>query len=566
MAGLWKSLSVKPPTELAEVGGTVTEGLHAVKGAITGARAALEAARLLATSIDEPNIVAFNAAVQGLITTANAALDAALDDAAVYALVVPLPKKGLLGVIPAPEGGPSTFIDAPLSNILKGVNSAASLRDMPTWRQAFDPEAAFVGGNAWFLRCLAESLHDAGDENRPQFSRDSYWAYTLVLGGAQDVTSAASVAAFFARLLGIGADANTTPPDRNAVSFVPRNVRARPSGRQNRVVITWDLMVPSVRFDNSTTLSATHYAVIRSRDFRVRTAQTIQEIFGNQEISQGLRGEYGAEVVAMHRYDGITSRWVESASLDEGVDYFYNVAFRVRSDSGSGETDLGFSAMSSCAAVRLDRRRTLRPASNGTPPDWMRSPSVARLFPAVSSFVDRIKEEVQVFGNMVKTVNDDTNAVIEFLSREADKYTKKAEELSRYLERINALLINTQAGAHCYVGQGQGSVGTFLGDVTRAFDLDESEDRPNFTFGSEYVTGFVLIAVGPDPEPVLRALRAFELFFGDSEEDPVLAGIASVDGNRPADPVTSTASPDPLVAFDAAMQPTTGPDAGCRPE
>lgn len=566
MAGLWKSLSVKPPAELTEVGATVTEGLHAVKGAISGARASLEAARALATSLDQPNVVAFNAAVQALIATANAALDAALDDAAVYALVVPLPKKGLLGVIPAPEGGPSTFIDAPVSNILKGVGSAAELQDMPTWRQAFDPEAAFVGGNAWFLRCLAESLHDAGDENRPQFSRDSYWAYTLVLGGAQDVTSAASVAAFFARLLGLGADANTTPPDRNAVSFVPRNVRARPSGRQNRVVITWDLLPPTARFDNDTTLSATHYVVIRSRDFRVRTSQTVQDLFGNRELAQGLRGEYGAEVVALHRYDGITSRWVESSNLDEGVDYFYNVAFRVRSDSGSGETDLGFSSMSSCTAVRLDRRRILRAASNGTPPDWMRSPSVARVFPVVSGFVDRIKEEVQVFGDMVKTVNDDTNAVISFLAREADRYTKKADELTRYLERINALLVNTQAGAHCYVGQGQGSVGTFLGDVTRAFDLDESEDRPNFTFGSEYVTGFVLVAVGPDPAPVLKALEAFKLFFGESEEDPVLAGIASVDGERPADPVAATPEPEPLVAFDAAMQPTDGPDAGCRPE
>ncbi len=566
MAGLWKSLSVKPPAELSAAGGAVSEGLHAVKAGIQGARVALEAARALASSLDQPNVMAFNAAVQGLIATANAALDAALDDAAVYALVVPLPKKGLLGLIPAPEGGPSTFVDAPVANILKGVSSAAELKNLPTWRQAFDPEAAFVGGNAWFLRCVADSLHDAGDENRPQFTRDSYWAYTIVVGGAQDITAAASVAAFFSRLLGLGADANTVPADRNAVSFVPRNVRARPSGRQNRVVITWDRMSPTTRVDGDTTLSATHYAVIRSRDFRVRTVQVVQDLFGNRELSQGIQGEYGSEVVALHRYDGITSRWVESANLDEGVDYFYNVAFRVRSDSGSGETDLGFTALSSCAAVRLDRRRTLRAASNGTPPDWMRTPSVARVFPAVSGLIDRVKEEVQVFGDMVKTVNDDTNAVITFLSREADRYTKKADELTRYLERINALLMNTQAGAHCYVGQGQGSVGTFLGDMTRAFDLDESPDRPDFTFGSEYVTGFVLVAVGPDPEPVLRALRAFETFFGDSEEDPVIAGITSVDGTRPADPVTSTASPDPLVAFDAAMQPTAGPDAGCRPE
>lgn len=564
--GLWKSLSVKPPPELAEAGASVAEGLHAVKGAIEATKAAIRVANAAAVSVEQPNLAAFNLLVRGLIATVNAALDAVLDDAAVYALVVPLPKKGLLRFIPTPDG-PSTFLDAPTANILKELDNAAELRDMPTWRQAFDPEAAFVGGNAWFLKTVADSLHDAGDQNRPKFTRDSYWAYAMAVGGAQDITSAASVAGFFARLLGLGADANTVPPDRNAVSFVPSNVRARPSGRENRVVVQWDLLAPTAAVDGDTTITATHYAVIRSTDFRVRTARTVQEIFGAQELARGLRGAFGAEVVALHRYDGVTTRWVESANLAEGTDYFYNVVFRVRSTGASGEVDLGFSEMSACAPVRLDRRAQTRPASDGTPPDWMRSPSVARMFPSVSAFVDRVKEEVNAFGSLSQSVSSDVDAVVNALTREAEKYTRKAEELERYLQRINALLANTQAGAHAYVATGKGGVGSLLADMTKAFDQDDSPDRPDFKFGTEYVTGFIFLAVGPDPEPVLKAARAFELFFGDAgEEDPVVAGFNSVNGTRPADPITSTQTPDPLVAFDAAMQPTTGPDAGCRSE
>lgn len=568
MAG-WFSLQAPTPPALAEAGSVVSGGLHAVKAALDSARAAVSASAASRTGGVDPSVVAFNALVQRAVDAATSAVDGLLDDAGVYVLLVPLPKKGLAELVPEERGAGSTFLESPTANLLKEPSSrdAEAVAATPVWQLAFDPDTVFLGGNAWFLRQLSESLHDAGDDGRPRFEPDSAWAYTLLVAGAEDATAVMSAATYFARLVGLGKSAHELPPDRSATSLVPQHVRVVPSSRARTAVVTWDLAPVSTvvgALDN-TTVVATHYAVIRSTDFRARMATKVSDLF-TEPLREGLTGGFGSEVVKLAAFDGVTCRWADPGPLTEGRDYYYHVSYRteLRPADDAQRVDQGFVDLSSCAPIRLDSGGRVAPRSAGNPPDWVRTPSVAHAIPAVGELIDKVKEYVRSFAASVNAVSDYDRSFVDFLAREADQYAAKADELTRYLDRVAAISIQPSAGVAAYVGQGTGGVGAFLGDVAKALDDTEDESRPQFDNGSEYVTGLVILAVGPDPTAVAKAFAAFDLFFGTPDEDPVLAGIASVNAQLAAQETQLAAAVSPPTAFDEAMNPTTGPDAGCR--
>lgn len=568
MAG-WFSLQTPTVPALAEAGSVVSGGLHAVKAAIETARAAVALSSATLTGDEPPSVVAFNVLVQEAIHAATTAIDGLLDDAGVYVLLVPLPKKGLAVLAPEDRDAGSTFLESPVSNLLKDPSApnAEAVAATPVWQLAFDPDTLFLGGNAWFLRQVAESLHDAGDDGRPRFEDSSVWAYTMFVAGAEDVTAVMSAATYFTRLIGIGKSAHELPPDRSVASIVPQHVRASPSSRARTAVITWDLTPVSTilgAFDNAMVV-ASHYAVIRSTDFRARMATKVSDLF-SQPLREGLTGAFGARVVKLAAFDGITARWADPSTLDDDKDYYYHVAFQTElrpSDNGA-IIDQGFVDLSSCTHIRLESAGRVHPRSEGNPPDWVRSPSVAQAVPAIGELIDKVKEYVKSFATSVNSTSNYENTFINFLSQEADRYAAKADELTRYLDRVTAISLMPSAGVSAYVSYGEGGVSSFLGDMATALSDTEDPDRPQFDNGSEYVTGVVLLAVGPNPAPIQSTLAAFELFFGPPENDPVLAGITSVNAQLAAQEAAVIAEVTAPVAFDAAMNPTTGPDAGCR--
>lgn len=568
MAG-WFSLQTPTPPELTEAGSVVSGGLHAVKEAIETTRAAVALSAATLTSGTEPSVVAFNLLLQRAVDAATSAVDGLLDDAGVYVLLVPLPKKGLLELVPEERGAGSTFLESPTANLLKEptTRDADVVAATPVWQLAFDPNTVFLGGNAWFLRQLSESLHDQGDDGRPRFEQNSSWAYTLLVAGAEDVTAVMSAATYFARLTGLGKSVHELPPDRSAASLVPQHVRAAPSSRAHTAVITWDLAPVSTILGafGSATVVVTQYAVIRSTDFRARMITKVGDLF-NAPLREGLTGAFGATVVKLANFDGVTNRWADPGPLEEGKDYYYHVTFRteLRPSDDAARTDQGFVDLSSCTHVRLESNGRVAPQSAGNPPDWVRTPSVAQAIPAVGDLIDKVKEYVRSFAASVNGATNYERTFVDFLSREADRYAAKADELTRYLDRVAGISIMPAAGVGAYVGQGTGGVGSFLGDVAKALSDTEDENRPAFDNGSEYVTGLVILAVGPDPAVVAKAFAAFELFFGTPDEDPVLAGIASVNTQLAAEEAAAVAAVSPPTAFDSAMNPTTGPDAGCR--
>lgn len=563
----WQSLSISIPPEIPEIGSDVASALHAVKSGIEVARTLAETASTLALSTDTPSVTALNSLVRGAVSAIETAVNSLLDDTGVYMLVVPLPKKGLLSFIPPSQEGGSTFLTSPTAGLIKELeqNTAEEVRDLPSWQRAFNPATLFIGGNAWYLRVVSESLFDAGDVNRPKFGPESYWAYTLLIAGGQDLTSVMDAAAFVKRLLGLGRDAHEVPPDRSVLSLVPQNIRVSLTGRENKVCVTWD-NVPASQIAGSfdgVRIVPTAYAIIRCTDFQARNVRHAHELFPDG-VTEGATGTYDARVMAVHNYDGVACRWTDNTTTEPEQEFYYAVCFKVRVEPADGDATLRpFDDLSSWAPIKIPRRQRTGASSGGTLPDWVRTPSAAQLIPSIGNFIDTVKEEINTFKASMSSVNDRYTEVINFLSREAAKYTAKADALTNFVAQINAVLSAPNAGLHAYIGTGKGPTGAFLADMTKAFDLSADADRPPYDLGSEYTLGVVFLSVGPDPARVLKALEAFKLLFSNAEQDPTIAAINQINTQLNTIANTIATQPDPNT-FDLAMNPTTGPDAGCR--
>jgi len=590
----WKSLDLTLPPAVDTLASAVGNGLDAVKGALTLVRTQARATQTLVQTEEGVRVQLANAAVQASVSAISGFVNQLLDSAGVYVLVVPLPKKGLVSFASRPnnpdEPG-SNFVQIPEQNILNGLpaSSANQLRQSPSFSQIFNPRDLFLGGNAYFVKTLAESLYDAGDRNRPKFSPQSYWAYSLLVAGATDVTSLLSSATFFDRLFGRARSANGVSASRGVSDFVPRNIRVGPSGRGHFPVLEWERVPQSVAllsYDGARVVP-TEYAVIRSTDFRAKTAASVLDLFSSTDLREGQTGRFGAKVLKVARYDGIVNRYIDTEEFTASS-VFYHVAFKSRTEAPAGagasvpapprsnaagepRTDSAarvenpYNLLSSCAEWR-------RPTSNAqltdsrlsAAPDWARTSSVAAIFPGLERLLDLAVENLQTLSGASRNINETNNAYLNMLSREVDRLTRQIAEINGYLSQLQAIFSTPNADVFTTTRHGQGGVGSFLSDVILTMDDTRDPNRPNFDTGDEYVTGVVLLCVGPDPAPIAAAFDMLEGLFGSSADNEALAGLESIQTSL-TEVEAALAAAAPSVAFDESMQPRPPgePDASC---
>lgn len=576
----WQGFQLRLPAGVTEVGQTAAAGLSSVKTFLQAARAASEVARRLYTDPASPSAAAVNRAVQAGAAVAEAAVAGVLDDAGAYVLVVPIPKKGLLQLVPNPDAEDGTnFFDLPLGAILLSVpeGTQARLRQSSAFEQLTDPSQVFTGGNAYFVRTVGEALFDDADAARPQFAAETYWAYALVVAGAVDLAGVLPLARFLDRIVENRSMLGAT---RGISDFVPQNVRARVSERGRNVVVEWD-PVPASRLLASfgrATVVPVEFAVIRSTDYRVATVTSVAQLFGTGKLAAGRRGLYGAEVVSVRRYDGVTSRYLDDTRLAPDKDHYYLVAFRSRIRPDGAETarelglaetgaheELEFDKVAASPAVRVSSRS--RPSSAGRPPDWFRVPSLASVLPGVDRVVDLGLGRLRNFARSAATANEINDAFAEALDREVDRYATVGEELVAAVSQVTNLALSTRelAGAAVKVGYGQGDASAFFAEVVDALSDLSDDGRPAFDAGDEYVTGAVVVASAPDPEALAARLAFLKAIFAPAVGDPQRDGIESV-GPVPAVPAaTVDPTPEPSRTFDDALgaQPPGTADAAC---
>jgi len=546
-------LHLNLPPAITALGTGLSSSLDAVKAALDVVRIQSRAFSAFVRAQEGVPVNAGIAAISAGVTALESLINGFSDSTGVYVLLIPIPKKGLLSVVSEPdtpsEPG-SNFVQFPTTSLLARLPAAlaAKLRESPSFSALFSEGNVSVGGNPYVVKTVGESLHDAGDRNRPRFASDSYWAYTALLTGAYDLSIILTAAQFFDRMFNkipgaIGAA-------RQVANVVPSGLRVGPSGRGYYPILEWDRVPASAILSSfaSARVTATEYAIIASTDFRAKTVSTVDELFGTTTLTAGMTGVYGSTVVAVTAYDGVVSRYLDERTLPLGKTIYYHIAFKTRVENdpmfdpkppppplsrrpgvprptSSEPIDLPYGPLSSCAEypVRAQGDPRLSKA-----PDWFRSPSLVQLIPGVDRLLDRASFSLEELRGILARGTETNNALLSLLNRLADKLGVETDDISLFLRRLQNALGAPTAGIYATVRTGQGNTGAFLADLVSALDDETDENRPPFDTGDEFVTGVILLSVGPDPSAIAAAFAAFGALFGAPSSTDALAGVNSV--------------------------------------
>lgn len=610
----WVSISPQAPEGITQTVQAVVSSLGVLQTSLQAVKVEAQANALLATSTESAAVTAANAAIQGVISTINAALDAVLDDTGLFLLPIPLPKRGVarlspFGGIDADQGfgngneTGSNLIEYPVNNILARASTSEReiFESSPLLRQILAPVDLIVGGNAHILKTISDALFDQGDANRPRFSSNETFAYALFMAGASNVSNLLNVAAYFDRLIGGVGSANHVGSSRGLSHTVPQGVRVSPSGRTNFAIIEWDLTPASTvlgSFDAST-VYVNKYAVIRSTDLRARGARSVQDLFPTAELTEGLQGVYGAKVLKVAAYDGVVTRYVDTENLTANTTYYYHVAFSTRVDPGippigdqpdsplsAGVVDgeavpqlIGFGPLSSAVQFQKPTRRDQYSGRGlSRAPDFIRTPSVVSLVPALNGIVDYIQAYAGSLASRVQNTAVRNQQLIYFLDREIQRYGLLIDQINAKLTQIQNFftLPDSAAGIYGTLRSGSGGATSFIADIAAALSDGADENTPPFRNGDEFTTGVLMLAVGPNPAPILAAFELLKsLLTPSTSDDPALAGIRSINtqlAEAEADLVNqitggTNAVLNPSITFNTNMTPRAAGagDATCDP-
>ena len=557
----WFELAPPDLSPLQDFGNLISDGLRMVKAQLELVRTANEAIALLVTSTADLQIQALNAAITAMVNAVDAILAQLVGSLGVYVLPIPPPKKGLYRLIaklPGDSSEETNLVRFPANSVMaRGTpEEQAALRRSAVWTQVLNPTDLFSGGNAYFIKTLAESLFDAEDPNRPKFGASSNWAYAILLAGASDMPSLVQLLGFLQGLVDGGSNANQVGVSQNLGSLVPQGVRVTPSAEGSAAIVEWDLVPVSQVLDSydQATVEAVSYAIIRSTGMEARTATKVNDLFATNALVSDLTGSYGAKVLAVKTYDGVVTRYLDTSPLETGVTYYYHVAFATQiRPAGPGAREaflnffeggntrdaqridsepkvLGYDLLSGCIQYRKPTSRAEHcTASLGKAPDWLKSPSIGLSIPAIGNFIDLIREYLRKFTSTTGNITAQNTAFIQFLNREIARYTALVASIERRIQQVISVFAVPSVGIHATLRYGHGGVSSFLTNVTESFEDPTDGNRPQFTNGDEFVSGLVFLAVGPDLAPIKAALEIFKLLFNpDRAADPVLAGVQSI--------------------------------------
>lgn len=555
----WASLTPELPGTMAAATDGLTAGLQAAKTALEAVRTELNAASALATEEPRGALTTAEAALTATVSAAEAAINALLDDGGAYLLLIPLPKKGLATLLDGVEDLGTT---APAGALTAQVPAGVSR--LPLWRRAFSEEALFLGGNAHYLKTVGEALFDPYDDARPRFGHDAYWGYAALVAGATDVAAGVTLAAYVDRLFGSRHGSDTLAASRGHGDVVATGLRVTPSLRGGAAVVQWNPPEPQSVDDGEWQAIPVEYAVIRSERPQAMTARRVLDLFSTNNLREGLSGRYGAKVLKVGRCDGVVHRYVDVDASSVNQSYYYHVALRTRMSGPDRRDELGYDLLSSAARYRPESRRL--PIRHGTPPDWSRTTSVARLMPAAERLLDRVGEAARTLSSVGSNTSSLGQLATESINREVERLTALLDEVTLNLQQLEAVFNVPSGGVHVALRTGEGNTAALLADLAQVLTDPSDPNRPAFDVGDEYVTGALIVVTGPSPSAFAGAWALLRSLLGDdSEPDPLLDGIRSIQAGVEALAPQLTVDP-PSVTFnqDMTTRPPGQGDASCE--
>ena len=191
----WNKLALSPPAGLSSAGQSLSAILSQVRAALEIARTAVALSNVLGAGPPVTNILAFNTAVNLLISSIEDALDSVVGDAGAYALIIPPPKRSILDPRLqdeiSGEDASESKIWPPLVSLFRGLPAERRDRIYQSLDAGalFENEAYNPGGNSYLIKTLVNSISDRGDEHRPRWNTEGmHWGYMAIVGGSSDIS------------------------------------------------------------------------------------------------------------------------------------------------------------------------------------------------------------------------------------------------------------------------------------------------------------------------------------------------------------------------------------------
>lgn len=430
-----------------------------------------------------------------------------------------------------------------------------------------EPAYAFVqsamtstAGPKGFYRTLVESVADAGDINRPDFPSNYAVAGACVIAGAETLSDLQVPFRLFMTLF-VGNQ--RLAPYANVFPVV-QNLRVTPAALSGGtgVVLSWDPLPPV-----SNAPLFTDEIIVSKEIFLIQTTRPLQQGFMSwddlfatsqpQESASDLQVKDGSRVIARVQNHGFVRSYTDTTNLlDPKQTYYYTAC--VRYTLNGVVQPMG--ALSN--TVRVSRARPVPSTRRATPPDWIATPSIARMFPPLYQSINAVRLGISRLGAYTASNTGGQQMLdqtISQLDRLAQQWTSSLTNIETVTGRLQAITSSgTPSGMYSTViTTSSGGVDAWLAELARRMNDTSDPSRPELSDQSS-VIGFVILAGAPRLPELAGVLALLRLFFGSHPKSPLYDVLRQFDANPAPAPVVPAASP-PVLGYDDALKPSSTP-------
>jgi hypothetical protein len=529
----WRSLSIPMPN-LEPVLTKIKSFIDKLKAVIDLVVGLLDMILSFISALADP----LAALIRALLDQIRQLLNKYLEDAGLFALYVPFGKRMMYNAFGLPRNLTPDLSIGVQKPVLDGSYERTSVSLFTTSNDPNNPKLTpsqrrflvdanqYSGGNAGFYKTVAASLTDSRDHCRPQFlSQDDYIAGGVMLFGSDfDPFGFLNTLFKFIGLFGDIFAASSGIPDLPK----PKNLRAEvvlgPFTRAHGVdgtfqaLLQWDSMnlpVHSIPDLGGVIVMPIRMAVIAVKNnLGISSASNVVDLFGTQALTKGMTNG-NAQVIEEKLFIPGETMYITSelSSTRDDIWTFFVAwslyGFNKKDNPSKAQPhDLGYWYLSNPA-----RLTPIQTASAGTPPDWIRTPSVSELFPPLAWFMRRLVILIETFASYIPTAMEHLSKYIDFMRREILRYERIIQNiLTEFKKLIDMLSITTLGGFYTKMFSGKGGNAFFINDLSSSLS-NGYPNAPPFHNGDEYVAGLVVLAGGAQAK-VAAAQPLLELIFG----------------------------------------------------
>ena len=448
---------------------------------------------------------AASAIIKQIIDQVKAFLEGLLEDAGLYAIFIPNGKR--FNTTFAGFGD----LTPPASKLFAPAPTDPAMTDET--RKFLTNVNRYNGGNANFYRQVAASLHDKGDRNRPQFMNDSDWVGGLVLMLGTNIDPFGFLDDLW-RLKGTFGQLFKSTGETKVPK--PENLQAYAMVKPGKdkklaVLLKWDTMdVPFATLPDmgGMLLIPKRRAIIAIRNnIQASTANNVVELLGTRNITSSTKRGDDIWVVSEEPFKlGENSYVIRDLPIEDGDLYHFTMAWQLTAYDGTnsffaeagGWTAEGGRDLEYWDLSNMPQLYPIPTYPDSTPPDWVRTPSVAELIPPLAYFIrvaagyiEALAARLEVPGNILKDY-------VAFLKAEMLRYETIVADILMQIKALTELLRLPEKLGGVYIRAFEGTGGNqyLLSDLANSLS-EGFPNAPPFHRGDEYVMGVILMAGGP---------------------------------------------------------------------